>query len=125
VSRYAFAVDENIRTSVVNGLRSAEVDVLDGRIEMAGWNDADILARCWRERRILLSHDYDHGDLVFRDGHNAFGVILLAPGLFVGANAPAPFALARQIGEHPRPYVNTVTIISAKGIRRKLIRQPR
>jgi hypothetical protein len=125
VSRYAFAVDENVRNSVVEGLRAAEVDILDGRLEMPGWNDVDILARCWRETRLLLSHDYDHSDLIFRDGHPAFGVILFAPGLFIGAKAPNPFDLARQIGEHPRPYVNTVTIISARGIRRKLIKRSR
>jgi Domain of unknown function (DUF5615) len=123
VSDYAFAVDENVRASVVAGLRAAGVDILEGRIDMPGWKDAEILARCWREKRILLSHDYDHGDLVFRDGHPAFGVILLAPGLFIGSAAPNPFAFARRIGENPQLYVNFVTIISARGMRRKMINQ--
>ncbi|MFM9973854.1 MAG: DUF5615 family PIN-like protein [Beijerinckiaceae bacterium] len=125
MSHYAFAVDECVRFTIVHGLRAADVDVLDGRIDMSGWDDPKILARCWRERRLLVSHDYDHSDLIFRDGLPAFGVILFAPNLFVGPNAPNAFDLAREIGRNPRPYIHTVTIISAKRIRRKAIPQSR
>jgi hypothetical protein len=122
VKSHDFAVDECVRFAVVEGLRAAGADVLDGRVAMPGWTDVDVLSRCWQEKRILVSHDYDHSDLIFRDGAAAYGVILLAPGLFTGADAPDAFNLALRIGKNPEPYVNTVTIISAKHIRRKVIR---
>jgi Domain of unknown function (DUF5615) len=121
VTDHGFVVDECVRLAVTEGLRAAGADVVDGRIHMQGWPDLDILAFAAREKRILVSHDYDHGDLVFRDGMLAYGVILLAPGLFTGVDAPDPFEFAKQIGKSPRPYINTVTIIGAKHIRRKLI----
>jgi Domain of unknown function (DUF5615) len=122
VTRYGFFVDECVRFAVTEGLRAGGANVVDGRIQTQGWADVDILAFAAREKRILVSHDYDHGDLIFRDGALAYGVILLAPGLFTGIDAPDPFEFALQIAKHPDAYINTVTIIDSKRIRRKVIK---
>jgi predicted nuclease of predicted toxin-antitoxin system len=121
VSAHGFAVDECVMSAIVTGLRSAGGDVLDGRTDMRGWKDEAILARCWREQRILISHDYDHGDLVFRDGQPSAGIVLLAPGLFTGSDAADPFAVAKHIAGHSSDYANAVTIIGKKHMRRKSI----
>lgn len=122
MSEYGFVVDECVTMAVVNGLRAAGADVVDSRLYMQGWADADILAWAWRERRLVISHDYDHGDLVVRDNAPAHGIILFAPGLFTGVGAPDPYELARSIAGNARVYVNAVTIIGAKRIRRRLIK---
>jgi predicted nuclease of predicted toxin-antitoxin system len=42
-----------------------------------GATDHEILARAYRENRVVVTADEDFGDLIYRDGHPHRGVILL------------------------------------------------
>lgn len=52
--------DEHIPQAVVSGLRARGIEVL-GVVEqgLGGVADRDLLARCQRDRRVLLTNDHD------------------------------------------------------------------
>ena len=70
--------NENVAATVIRTLREHGHDVLSAKESMRGEKDPVILARAQAERRLLLAHDKDFGELAFRSGLPAeCGVILL------------------------------------------------
>ena len=117
-----FICDECVSTSLINALRQADCDVLDIAISNMGARDLDILKRSMREERVVVTHDYDFGDLIFRDGEPAFGVVIIAmvrpEGLMLEAHQTA-----RQLVGSYDMLVNHLTILTAKGLRQRPIRK--
>lgn len=69
--------NENIAGAVVRALRQRGHDVLSVRESMRGADDLSVLRRAGNERRLIITHDKDFGELAFRDGHLAMcGIIL-------------------------------------------------
>jgi predicted nuclease of predicted toxin-antitoxin system len=70
--------NENVTRSVIAGLRGKGHDVLSVKESLRGEKDDAILARAQTEKRIVLTHDKDFGELAFCVGLSAeCGVILL------------------------------------------------
>jgi predicted nuclease of predicted toxin-antitoxin system len=69
--------DENVAKGIVQWLRANLHDVLYAPEELPGAPDVDWLARAEQEERIVLTADKDFGELVFRDGLNSHGIVLL------------------------------------------------
>jgi predicted nuclease of predicted toxin-antitoxin system len=59
-------LNENIPSSVVQGLRARGHDVLSVKESMRGLDDPAILARARTERRLVVTQDKDFGELAFR-----------------------------------------------------------
>ncbi len=72
-----FLADECCDAALVDALRWDDHDVLYVIESLRGAADADILARAFSERRILLTEDKDFGELVYRLRQPAHGVVLL------------------------------------------------
>jgi predicted nuclease of predicted toxin-antitoxin system len=73
-----FLVNENVTKTVMEQLRQRGHDVLSVKESMRSENDDVILARAQAERRIVVTHDKDFGELAFRSQLPAeCGVILL------------------------------------------------
>lgn len=69
--------DENIDRLLVGWLREAGNNVLWVREVASGMADPDILRRATMEGRVVVTHDKDFGELVFREGMRTEGVVLL------------------------------------------------
>ncbi|TDI45841.1 MAG: hypothetical protein E2P02_06415 [Acidobacteria bacterium] len=69
--------NENVSASVIAGLRAAGDDVLSVRESMRGQSNDAVLARARAERRLVLTHDKDFGELVFRFFLSAPGGVVL------------------------------------------------
>lgn len=69
--------DECIAVSLVRELRNAGHDVLYIAEFAASLSDTEVMALASREGRLLLTADKDFGELVFRRGQAAPGLILL------------------------------------------------
>ena len=70
--------NENVSGTVVRTLRDRGHDVLSVKESLRGEKDDAILARAQAEKRLVLTHDKDFGELAFRCGLPAeCGVILL------------------------------------------------
>ncbi len=72
-----FLADENIARRIVQWLRDRGEDVLFAAEEKAGELDPEWLRQAQVQERLVLTSDKDFGDLVFRDGLNSHGVILI------------------------------------------------
>lgn len=59
-------VNENVSSTVIRELRERGYDVLSVKESMRGERDEVILARAERERRIVVTHDKDFGELAIR-----------------------------------------------------------
>ena len=69
--------DECVTASLVDFLRRAGHDVLYVTEHAAGSHDVELVELATRESRLLLTEDKDFGDLVFRRGHAAPGIVLM------------------------------------------------
>jgi len=69
--------DANVESALVTWLRGSGNDVLWALELPPGVPDSELLRIAKEEDRILLTHDHDFGELVFRRGMNAAGVILM------------------------------------------------
>ena len=73
--------DENIRPEVVAYIRQNGGDVVTvAEAEMLGADDVDILHYAAVEKRIVLTHDRDFGQLAIQTGVSFVGIIYLRPG---------------------------------------------
>jgi predicted nuclease of predicted toxin-antitoxin system len=69
--------DENIEPSLVAWLRREGYEVISVRESARGATDEEVLQMAGRTDAILLTADKDFGELVFRQGRVAAGIILL------------------------------------------------
>jgi len=73
-----FLADENIAPRVVEALRKEKFDVLSVFEEkLSGTSDEKILKMAQKEKRLILTHDKDFGNLIRQPYRSHSGVILL------------------------------------------------
>ena len=72
-----FLADECCDAPMVSALRADGHDVLYVVETMSGADDDAILAQAYSEHRVLLTEDKDFGELVYRLGQPARGIVLL------------------------------------------------
>jgi predicted nuclease of predicted toxin-antitoxin system len=71
-----FLADENFPRQALERLRNAGYDVLSIAEQSPGLPDEEVATLCAAQRRVLLTFDKDFGELVFRRGLEAGGVVL-------------------------------------------------
>jgi predicted nuclease of predicted toxin-antitoxin system len=72
-----FLADEGCDIAIVSVLRELGHDVAWIAELAPSTSDADILAWGLREKRLIVHHDLDFGELIFRDNLPSYGVILV------------------------------------------------
>lgn len=73
----AFIADENIDAPIIARLRADGLDILSvGELD-PGIDDDRVLEIANQQSRILITSDRDFGELVFRLGRSAAGILLL------------------------------------------------
>jgi predicted nuclease of predicted toxin-antitoxin system len=75
-----FLIDECVADEIGRLLRQAGHDVAFVSEVAPSAADIDIMPIGIRLERIVVTHDYDYGDLIFRDGAPSFGVVIVAQG---------------------------------------------
>jgi predicted nuclease of predicted toxin-antitoxin system len=73
----SFVADENVETEVVAALRGLGHEVTHAAETDAGQADDSLLGKATEQGRVLVTHDKDFGDLVFRQRRSSCGVILM------------------------------------------------
>jgi predicted nuclease of predicted toxin-antitoxin system len=58
--------NENVTGTVIRELRRQGHDVLSAKEDLRGWSDEAVLRRAQTEKRLLIAHDKDFGELAFR-----------------------------------------------------------
>jgi predicted nuclease of predicted toxin-antitoxin system len=72
-----FLADENVEKPIVDMLRDCGHDVLYISEFMKRSIDEQVLDQANHESRILLTNDKDFGELVYLQGKNSIGIILM------------------------------------------------
>jgi len=81
IFEFPLLADENIHPQVVGDLSARGKDicsVLDS--DLRGRDDTEILREAHRQRRIVMTHDSDFGQLAMQGGEEFTGILFLKPG---------------------------------------------
>jgi predicted nuclease of predicted toxin-antitoxin system len=70
-------VNENVSGTVIRTLRERGHDVLSVKESLRGAADPEILAYAQADRRVVVTHDKDFGELAFRSGLPATSGVIL------------------------------------------------
>ncbi len=110
-------VDECCPRRLVDRLREAGMDVRYAAESDTASTDQELLAIANAERRIIVTEDFDFGDLVFRDGMRAPGIVIV----FLPAQTPDDRAgrLLRTLQTPSLIFAEKLTIISPRRIRQR------
>jgi predicted nuclease of predicted toxin-antitoxin system len=72
-----FLADENVAKCIAHWLRGSGHDALYAAESQPGTPDSQWLEQAEREGHLVLTSDKDFGELIFRDGRNSHGIVLL------------------------------------------------
>lgn len=107
--------DEGVELQVVEALRAAKHHVVYVAELAPGINDDEVLDRANQSRAVLVTTDKDFGELVFRQGRAARGVVLLRlAGLPAALKAAAVLAVVDQ---HGPELVGAFTVVTDRNVR--------
>ncbi len=76
-----------------------------------------VLAFSYRNRAVLLTDDYDYGDLIFKDGRLAHGVVIFEPALLERADEEFATEIAERLTERADQWVGYLTIMDTVRLR--------
>ena len=110
-----FLADEDVDKPIVEQLRRDNHVVLYV-IEMEpGISDDEVIRRANQERALLLTGDKDFGELVFRQGHIVYGVVLIRlTGLSPQRKAKV---VAIAVQEHADELAQSFAVITPGAVR--------
>jgi predicted nuclease of predicted toxin-antitoxin system len=69
--------DANVEHGIVRWLRASEYDVVWASEMDPGLTDSVIMTQAYDQRRVILTHDRDFGELVFRGKFPSWGIALM------------------------------------------------
>lgn len=114
-----FLVDECCPKAVTEKLRAAGHDVLSVSESMSGVSDAQLQEAAVSQRRVIISEDFDFGELLIRDRQASVGaVILYMPNLRPEARAQR---LIKVLEDESLGFENMVSIIEERRVRQRPI----
>lgn len=115
-----FLADECCPAGIVAALRRAGHDVVHALESHTGMADRALAAIAWREDRIILTEDYDFGELAVRGGLPLPGLIIL----FMNELAASERArrVLHIVETSGADLLGKLTIIAADNTRRRALR---
>jgi predicted nuclease of predicted toxin-antitoxin system len=105
----------------VECLRREKHDVLWINEFRPGESDENILDLSFSESRVLLTEDWDFGELVVRYGKQAHGVVIIALPAIGGRLEPTAKMVAEKLNEFGEGLVGYLTILEPGRVRRRRI----
>jgi predicted nuclease of predicted toxin-antitoxin system len=107
--------NENIAGAVVRELRRRGHDVLSVKESMRGAADRAVLLRAGAERRLIVTHDKDFGELAFRHRHPAScGIILFR---LSGADPSADHRRVLEVIDSRSDWIGQFSVVTDDRIR--------
>ena len=110
-----FVADENVDKSIVDSLRGSGHDVLYIPEFAKALSDDDVLALARDNNAVLVTTDKDFGELVFRRGLAAYGVVLLRlAGMSTAEKARLTLS---AVTAHQEQLAGSFTVITPRAVR--------
>ena len=104
-------VDECLGRDLVRHLRDGGHDVVWIKEAAANASDRDVMTMGLADERIVVTDDYDFGDLVFREGMLAIGVDIIASDMSAEATKVRNSLVAERLSRMSEDLRGYVTII--------------
>lgn len=102
-------------------LRREGHDVLWINEILPGGSDDDVLELSFAQSCILLTEDWDFGELVVRHGRRALGVVIVALPAIGGSLKPAAETVAEELNELGENLLGNLTILEPGRVRQRRI----
>jgi predicted nuclease of predicted toxin-antitoxin system len=116
-----FLADENLIGQLVRQLRNEGNDVTWIRDIAPGSGDAEILGLSHRESRILVTQDWDFGELAVRDRRPAEGIVIVATDDFRSPLEVIAIEVAQRLAELGDDLIGHLTVIGPKRARQRIL----
>jgi predicted nuclease of predicted toxin-antitoxin system len=116
-----FLADENVEQSVVEALRKAGHDLASVADIAPGAPDEEVLRLANAESRVLLTNDKDFGEMAYRRGQAAAGILLLRYLTQDGADKAA--RLARILPAMEDRLVGRFAVVNENRVRMRPLRR--
>lgn len=113
--------DENVEQPVIEALRVAGHDVASIADIAPGASDDDVLRLANAESRVLLTNDKDFGEMAYRQGQAAAGILLLRYLTQDGADKAARLAHVMPLIEDR--LVGRFAVVSEARVRTRPLRR--
>jgi predicted nuclease of predicted toxin-antitoxin system len=114
-----FLVDQCVSRPIVERLRREEHDVLWITEIRPGEDDQKILDQSFSESRILLTEDWDFGELAIRFNQRALGVVIVALPALGGSIETIAETVAVRMTELGEGLVGKLTILEPGRVRQR------
>jgi predicted nuclease of predicted toxin-antitoxin system len=114
-----FLVDECISRRIVQRLIVEDHDVVWIAETRPGEADGDVLNRSWSDSRILLTEDWDFGELAIRFRRPAFGIVIIAVPQFRGDLDRVAESLVRRLMDLGDVMLGKLTIMEPGRVRQR------
>ena len=119
-----FLIDECVVGFVIPELRLLGMDVMAVSEISPGIDDIQVLRMSVEHGRILVSADYGFGELVFRLGMRAVGIVLIAPGVIEKDLRVASKMMAGRIVETSASLPGRLTVMEKDRTRQRPLPNP-
>ena len=110
--------DENFPLNSFNSLRDNGLDIKHIGVEWPSVLDVNVVEIALSQNRIILTFDSDFGELIFKDGYSAPGVVYFR---LVGILPTEPADILLELIAANYSFRNYLTVISSNGIRQRSI----
>lgn len=120
-----FLIDECVARPLADALRQLFEDVVSVGETSPAAPDRDVLWRAVQERRILVTEDYDFGELVFRQGLDADAIVIIAPGVLGFDLIEDARRVADRIHLASDSLSGNLTIVERKRLRQRALSKSR
>lgn len=114
-------VDECVARPVVAALRRRFADVVYVADTSPATKDHDVLVWATREKRALVTEDYDFGELAFRSRQKAEAIVIIAPGVLGFELIRDAEIVAERISRIEGTLAGNLTIIEKERIRQRTL----
>jgi predicted nuclease of predicted toxin-antitoxin system len=114
-----FIADECVVRQIVERLRDEGHDVVWMREASPGATDDEVLKHSGEESRVLLTEDWDFGELAVRLGKPALGIVIVSTASCRGDLDETAVKVARRIAQLGDGVKGMLTIIEAKRTRQR------
>jgi predicted nuclease of predicted toxin-antitoxin system len=116
-----FLIDECVADEIGRQLRQKGHNVAFVREIALSANDIDILPLGIKLERIIVTYDFDYGDLIFRDGVRSLGVIIIVQDFGIEDVSSRDATITAKIDELRDSLVGTLTTIGQKRFRQRIL----
>ena len=116
-----FLVDECLYVQIVDRLRALGHDVVWVRDGFSGSTDRQLLHKAMLEASVLISEDRDFGELIYRDGCAAYGVILAKVAEFNGTLQDVAREISGVIDGLGQLCIGQFTVIEPGKVRQRAL----